>query len=136
MAGKTHTRMTEQRRVILEEVRKLRTHPTADDVFALARKRLPRISLGTVYRNLDVLSESGVILRLDMPGSPNRFDGKTHDHIHVRCVECGRVDDVEGVSVTVSEAEVRKVVDYDLMDYSLEFHGVCPACRDSSHSSR
>jgi Fur family transcriptional regulator, peroxide stress response regulator len=136
MVQKTQTRMTEQRRVVLEEVRKLRSHPTADDVFVLARRRLPKISLGTVYRNLDFLAESGEILRLDMAGSPQRFDGKTHDHVHVRCIECGRVDDVEGISIPVPEAQVREAVDYEIMDYSLEFHGVCPKCRNASHSDR
>jgi Fur family ferric uptake transcriptional regulator len=59
--------MTRQRRVILEELRKVNTHPSADEIYEIVRKRLPRISLGTVYRNLEILSESGDIQKLE-PG--------------------------------------------------------------------
>ena len=72
-------------------------HPTADEVYQVVRKRLPRISLGTVYRNLDVLSESGEISRLDRCGAQYRFDGDLEQHYHIRCSSCGRVDDIEGV---------------------------------------
>jgi Fur family transcriptional regulator, ferric uptake regulator len=84
-------RMTSQRRIILEELRKTKTHPTADELYVVARKRLPKISLGTVYRNLDQLAESGEILKLEMCGCQKRFDGNTHEHFHARCQGCGRV---------------------------------------------
>ena len=63
------TRMTRQRMVILEELRKVKTHPTADELYAMVRTRMPRISLGTVYRNLDFLTESKEILKLESAGS-------------------------------------------------------------------
>ena len=68
------TRMTRQRMVILEELRKVKTHPTADELYAMVRTRMPRISLGTVYRNLDFLTESKEILKLESAGSIRRFD--------------------------------------------------------------
>ena len=68
-------RMTRQRRVILEELRKVKTHPSADEIYEIVRKRLPRISLGTVYRNLEILSESGDIQKLEPGCSLKRFDG-------------------------------------------------------------
>ena len=71
------TRMTRQRMVILEELRKVKTHPTADELYAMVRTRMPRISLGTVYRNLDFLTESKEILKLESAGSIRRFDGDT-----------------------------------------------------------
>ena len=63
------TRMTRQRMVILEELRKVKTHPTADELYAMVSTRMPRISLGTVYRNLDFLTESKEILKLESAGS-------------------------------------------------------------------
>ena len=63
--------------VILEELRKVKTHPTADELYAMVRTRMPRISLGTVYRNLDFLTESKEILKLESAGSIRRFDGDT-----------------------------------------------------------
>ena len=83
-------RMTTQRQVILEELRKLKSHPTAGELCQIVRQRLPRISLGTVYRNLEILSRSGVVLKLDVAGLEMRFDGTVDNHYHVRCLDCGR----------------------------------------------
>ena len=60
------TRMTNQRRVILEELRKVHTHPTVDELYTIVKARMPHISLGTVYRNLDLLTETGEVLKLDL----------------------------------------------------------------------
>ena len=88
------TRMTRQRAVILEELRKTTTHPTADELYGKVRERLPRISLGTVYRNLDFLADSGEIRRLEAAGTTKRFDGNMVEHQHVRCLCCGRIGDI------------------------------------------
>ena len=88
------TRMTRQRAVILEELRKVKTHPTADELYSIVRERLPRISLGTVYRNLDFLADTGEIRRLEAAGTTKRFDGDISWHQHVRCIHCGRIGDV------------------------------------------
>ena len=136
MKDKKQSRMTEQRRVVLEEVRKLETHPTADEVYRMVRERLPKISLGTVYRNLDRLSECGEIARLETSGSQLRFDGNTDNHCHVRCVRCGRVDDLEGVRIRVPEARVQATVDYDIVGHRLEFLGICPQCKCGQEASR
>ncbi|UCE27452.1 MAG: transcriptional repressor [Candidatus Coatesbacteria bacterium] len=122
-------RMTEQRRVILEELRKVKTHPTADEVYELVRRRLPRISMGTVYRNLDILSESGEILKLDS-GPQMRFDGDTKDHYHVRCVRCGRVGDLHVEPIPGLDKFVGSGREFDIIGYRLEFIGICPSCRE------
>jgi Fur family ferric uptake transcriptional regulator len=122
-------RMTRQRRLILEYVRRSRSHPTADEVYEAVRRDLPHVSLGTVYRNLDVLSRCGVIHRLELAGTMSRFDGRHDGHSHVRCVECGRLDDVnvalpEGLDKLCSQAS-----GYCVRAHKLEFHGLCPDCR-------
>jgi Fur family ferric uptake transcriptional regulator len=70
-------RLTNQRQVIIEELKKVTSHPTANEVFDMVRKRLPRIGLGTVYRNLDLLSDRGIIKKLEVGGEQKRFDGDT-----------------------------------------------------------
>lgn len=90
--------MTRQRSVVLEELRKVKSHPTADELHAIVRRRLPRISLGTVYRNLEYLLAAGSISRLESSGSM-RFDGDVSSHQHVRCVFCGRIADIAPVSI-------------------------------------
>ena len=88
MNGMIQTRVTRQRTVILEELRKLTCHPTADELCDIVRRRLPHISLGTVYRNLDHLAEEGIVLRLDMAGKSKRYDGNIQPHQHGVCDEC------------------------------------------------
>ncbi|MCP4641536.1 MAG: transcriptional repressor [bacterium] len=129
MSPQMKRRMTEQRRVILEEVRKAKSHPTADDVHEMVRKRLPNISLGTVYRNLDLLSESGEIQRIESSGTQYRFDGDMETHYHLRCNQCGRVDDLGPIGFSVPENNAQGVRGYDIVGHRLEFIGVCPACQ-------
>ena len=66
---------TKQRQLILEAVRATNSHPTADELFQMIRRKLPTISLATVYRNLNFLSEIGEIRKLAMPGMPDRLTG-------------------------------------------------------------
>jgi Fur family ferric uptake transcriptional regulator len=88
---KKQERMTKQRRIILEELTKIKTHPTAYDLYEMVKVRLPSISLGTVYRNLEHLSSKGLILKLDIGKGQKRFDATTKEHAHIMCLECGKV---------------------------------------------
>ncbi len=128
MATKKRFRMTRQRRIILEELRKLRTHPTADEVYDIVRKRVPRISLGTVYRNLEVLSQWGLARKMDLGGTPRRFDGSMEEHYHVRCVGCGEVKDVPVEPLRDLEESFRSDTDFQIIGHRLSFVGFCPRC--------
>jgi len=121
-------RMTRQRRIILDELRQLKTHPAADEVFQIVKRRMPRISLATVYRNLDILSQIGVIQKLETAGLQRRFDGNISPHPHVRCVKCGRVDDMTGDVRPLRPDEIPRAQGYTIHGYRLEFLGTCPQC--------
>ena len=124
-------RMTRQRQVILEELRKVNTHPSADEVYEMVRKRLPRISLGTVYRNLEVLSESGQIKKLE-PRTLKRFDGNSSEHFHIRCIRCDRIADVPmPIDFEIDLADMTPI-EYEILGHRLEFFGLCPYCSNSS----
>lgn len=121
-------RNTKQRQFILEYLKGVRNHPTADQVYHGVRKKMPRISLGTVYRNLELLSASGEIKKLEF-GTQRRFDGFTDDHLHVRCIECQEVADVElGDVLSVDEAADK--TGYKILNYQVEFIGYCPKCKE------
>ena len=90
MQSQSEIRLTPQRQVILEELAKVKTHPTANEVYDMVRKRLPRIGLGTVYRNLELMADNGMILKLEVGGSQKRFDATTNLHYHIRCT-CWRI---------------------------------------------
>ena len=117
-------RMTRQRKIILEEVRKLKTHPSADEIYEVVRLRLPRISLGTVYRNLDVLSELGEIQKLELSGSLKRFDWDTNKHYHIRCVRCDRVEDAPIAPLNQLEDELYASTVFEIIGHNLEFVGL------------
>ncbi len=122
-------RMTKQRQVILEELRMMRTHPTADELYERVRVRMPRISLGTVYRNLEKLAGSGIIRRLESTGSQMRFDGDIHGHQHIRCISCGRIEDIEAKpEPTDCDRKLVAGTGFRLVERRVEYVGVCPAC--------
>lgn len=125
-------RLTTQRRVILEELRQADSHPTADGVYELVRRRLPHISLGTVYRNLEVLSRHGLIQKLELGGDQRRYDGCLANHYHVRCIRCGRVDDVPVDPMPSLEDALRVLTEYEIVGHSVEFVGLCPHCKEES----
>jgi len=120
--------MTRQRKVILEELRKVVTHPSADEVYEMVRKRLPRISLGTVYRNLEILSANGEIQKLELGGKLKRFDGIADNHYHIRCLHCHRVVDAPADFDVAVNHDLKSVTDFKIIGHRLEFIGICPDC--------
>jgi Fur family ferric uptake transcriptional regulator len=103
-------RMTNQREIILRELRKSKKHLTADELYDIVKKDMPRISLATVYRNLEVLSEAGLIGKLEISGRQKRFDYDVEEHDHVYCVVCHRVDNLDIKIKGVGSREVPEVL--------------------------
>jgi len=128
MASEMGFRLSKQRKVILEELRKVKSHPTADEVYDMVRKIIPRISLGTVYRNLEFLSNKGLVLKLGAPGAQKRFDGTPEPHPHIRCAVCTAVADVE-CEVEIPEIPSTCTAGYKILNTNVEFVGICPKCQ-------
>ena len=122
-------RHTRQREVVLDLIRSTMEHPTADWVYRRARRRLPHISLGTVYRNLRQLAEAGLIREILAGGQALRFDGNLGPHHHVRCVGCGRVNDLVVPLDTRREQAAARAMDFQVLGHHVEVQGLCPACR-------
>lgn len=122
-------RLTNQRRVILEELSLAQSHPTADEIYERVRKHLPRISLGTIYRNLEILAAHGKIRKLDLAGSQKRFEINLAKHYHARCSECGKIDDVIFSGSFAFDEMVVSPGNYEICDVRLEFLGLCPECK-------
>lgn len=132
MNSKPLRRMTQQRRVILEELKKVTSHPTAEDLHYMVRKRLPKISIATVYRNLEILSSDGLVLKMDLVGAQRRFDGTPENHYHIRCSKCGRVDDVHIEPIPMIEETVQRFCGYRVESHWMEFTGICPDCNGNN----
>jgi len=129
MGNASPRRNTRQRQVILEELRNVTSHPTAAQLYELARRRLPKLSLGTVYRNLELLTQDGTIRKLEISGTESRFDGNTAPHCHVRCIRCGRIDDVSDIPPLRVADRFKNLNGYDIIGHRLEFTGICPECQ-------
>jgi Fur family ferric uptake transcriptional regulator len=123
------SRKSRQRDVVLGVVRSTMDHPTADWVHRQARRTLPRIGLGTVYRNLKTLAEEGVIREIHAGGHSARFDGNTGRHYHIRCLGCGRVNDLPMSVDTRLEEEAGRAMNYRILGHQVEIHGLCPLCQ-------
>ena len=129
------SRMTKQRKVILEELRSVISHPTAEELYSMVRERIPHVSLGTVYRNLDLLASSGEIRQLSSGGTVRRFDGDTTEHCHVRCLTCGRVGDVH-VALGAPGAIQAHAEGFAIVASRLEFEGFCADCAPGRTAQR
>lgn len=122
-------RMTHQREVILDELNRNKSHPTADELYERIKKKLPRVSLATVYRNLEILSEAGLIKKLEISGRQKRFDWDPGDHDHVFCTKCQRIDNIITPSAPALDVEPEQGKGYQITGCRIEFFGLCPSCR-------
>jgi Fur family transcriptional regulator, ferric uptake regulator len=128
MAG-CQRRNTRQRQVVLQELRACRTHPTASELYKRVRHVMPRISLGTVYRNLEILQETGQAIRLTgIEGSEARYDGCADPHLHFQCRQCGRIHDLVTTLPGVGELLGQSVEGHTVSGYHILLYGTCKDC--------
>lgn len=120
-------RYSRQRELILKKVNAMDNHPTAEEIYEEAGKDSPGLSLGTVYRNLNVLADAGMVRRVSIPGKADRFDHTLRQHSHRYCTTCGCVDDVMMDDNAIMQ--IVKQGDSSATDYSLVVFGTCNACR-------
>ena len=123
-------RLTRPRRIILDVVRATDAHPTAAFVYRRVRRRLPRVSLATVYRNLRMLAAEGFLAeRADEGGL--RFDGNTGPHDHFTCLACRRIFDVPARVEQSTRRRLAARTGFEVLDHRTEYFGRCAACRRS-----
>lgn len=121
-------RVTPQRKAILRVLRQAREHLTADEVYAAVRAVVPRISLGTVYRNLEILATEGLIQKIVTGSGPMRFDGNPDRHVHLRCERCGKLEDIAMKKPFDPREYVDPGLGHVVRGAVLEFHGLCRRC--------
>ena len=122
-------RETKQREAILNILRSTDSHPTADRIYDLVREVLPKISKGTVYRNLKILRDDGEISELNLSGTATRYEGNQENHYHFRCRECGRVFDIDEPVNHELDERVAKRTGFEISYHQLEFRGICNDCQ-------
>lgn len=120
-------RYSPQRQMVLEAIRAL-DHPLAQDVLEEVRRHYSRMSLATVYRNLHALAAEGLIRRVLLPGSSERFDCLTSQHYHMVCERCGGVFDVAVEYFEQIDSAAQQKTGYSISGHKLQFQGVCARC--------
>ncbi len=120
-------RETKQRQIILEAVQSRNDHPSAEQIYEDVHALNPRISHGTVYRNLNCLSEEGVICRVRIPGA-DRYDLRTDKHYHMLCVKCKKVFDAPCIYKEYLDDETMAETGFSITRHRLIFEGVCRQC--------
>jgi Fe2+ or Zn2+ uptake regulation protein len=121
-------RSTKQRRMVLKAVQTRKDHPTADQLYLHLRAQDPQISRGTVYRNLNLLVNSGEIRHVALPGV-DRFDWRLEPHYHLLCTQCGKVLDVPVAYRAELDQQLSQQTDYQDGRHLTVFAGLCPDCR-------
>lgn len=124
--------LTRQRAAVYEYLRRAPHHPTAEEVYLAVKAELPKISLATVYKNLEALVVCGAAGKLSYGDGAARYDARADHHYHTRCLDCGRLSDLE----PAPEEEVRRLVraprGFIVADYRIEILGRCRECRKKS----
>jgi Fur family ferric uptake transcriptional regulator len=121
-------RNTIQKQIILEELKRVRTHPTATEIYDRVRIKIPKVSLGTVYRNLEKMSEEGQVLKLQQRNIA-RYDGFTHSHAHFFCKECQKVYDLPEIKLKLNKKLLETRMGITIAGKNIELKGICKECK-------
>ncbi len=122
-----HYRNSKQRSRVLQAVQNSGIHPTAEYIFDQVRKEDPNISLGTVYRNLDILCKLGKLSRVGRPDGPEAFDRNPTPHYHLCCTHCGAVIDLPVPYMEHVDQSARNM-GCKVESHRLILDGLCPEC--------
>ena len=128
MKQRPRTRETKQRRVVYDTIKNTYSHPTADWVFEQVRHTLPKVSLGTVYRNLGVLKDEGLVQEIYGKDRRAHYDADISPHAHFICESCDQIVDVRNVK-TIDWKTLKDLVGCEVADQKVVFTGRCAGCR-------
>lgn len=121
-------RMTPQRHAILSYLLHSLNHPTADDIYKALESKFPNMSVATVYNNLKVFMETGLVRELTYGDDSSRFDADMSDHYHATCVSCGKIVDFEIPPFIEAEFAASKQTNFHVQGHRFEVYGTCPEC--------
>jgi Fur family transcriptional regulator, peroxide stress response regulator len=121
-------RLTSQRLTILDYIRKNRSHPLAEDILNAVKKKLPTISFGTVYRNLDFLRQHGYIKEF-VVNKVSRYESRVDSHVHLVCEQCGRIEDLPDKELVLEAKKLTTRQRFFARSDNLEIRGICVECQ-------
>ena len=122
-------RQSRQRTRILELLRSTEIHPTADWLYEKLKNEFPRLSLGTVYRNLSILVEQGLAKKIHFGSTFDRFEANIKPHYHLICELCGKIFDFEMAIYDDLNFQAKQLTNFTIRHHKLEFFGICEKCK-------
>ena len=123
-------RITPQRHAVLDYLMNSIIHPTADDIYKALEGKFPNMSVATVYNNLRVLRENGLVRELTYGDASSRFECNLSDHYHIICESCGKIVDFHYPSLDEVESLAQKVTGFEVSHHRMEVYGVCGDCKE------
>ncbi|AVP37478.1 transcriptional repressor [Staphylococcus felis] len=124
-------RITPQRQAILSFLIKSDTHPTADEIYQSLSPDFPNISVATIYNNLKVFKNTGIVKELSYGDASSRFDFDTQNHYHVICESCGKIVDFHYPLLHEVEKLAQHVTDFEVSHHRMEIYGICQECKET-----
>ena len=118
--------MTRQRRIIHDYLLSTKSHPTAEEIYMNVKKNMPSIAVGTVYRNLSLMTDAGEVRRITVPEHPDRYDGDVSPHDHLLCMKCKKLFDIGSVGVDLRKSDIPTGT--LVLGYEVTVKTICPAC--------
>ena len=123
------TKHFRKRDAILNCLRMSREHPSAETLFQQLKSEIPDLSMGTVYRNLNLFKQQGLAMSVATVAGVERFDGNTCPHVHFICNDCGAVIDLEAMQVPDSLSQAaQQCCGGQVTGCQLSFTGICQSC--------
>ncbi|GAA0498789.1 peroxide-responsive transcriptional repressor PerR [Salinibacillus aidingensis] len=110
-------------------------HPTADDIYKALESKFPNMSVATVYNNLRVFREIGLVRELTYGDSSSRFDCNTSDHYHIICDQCGKIVDFHYPRLDEVESIAEQITGFDISHHRMEVYGTCDECKHVAKAS-
>lgn len=125
----TGVRMTPQRHAILEYLLSTMSHPTADEIYKALEKDFPNMSVATIYNNLRLFKEAGLVRELTYGDASSRFDANMSDHYHIICRRCGKITDFSYPPLVEVEEEAARKTGFKVDSHRMEVYGLCADCQ-------
>ncbi|HHS13284.1 MAG TPA: transcriptional repressor [bacterium] len=129
-------RQSRQRKRILEVLSSTTVHPTADWIYRRLKKEFPRLSMGTVYRNLNILIDQGWVSKIHFGSTFDRFEARVEPHTHLICERCGSITDLNMSFEKGITEKARKLTGFDIRRHRIEFFGICQKCLVKNRSPK
>jgi Fe2+ or Zn2+ uptake regulation protein len=119
--------------MVLEDLHRVQTHPTADEIFARLSLEIPSLSRATVYNTLNAFRRAGLVRVISINGVEKRYDITLHTHGHFKCERCG---DITNFEVDIDNVRVAELALFDVREKNVYFHGACPKCLNQENGKR